>query len=1443
MSDSMYGFIKTRGIVMQGQVASGNISNDNDYRLIVNNDIFAFQRKQNGLYVTKFGIGGDETGVDVPTIPTNDEIVINDDCRIIGNLNIMKNTNSLLFVDLNNSGNIGIGNLNPLHKFSVNGNSYFNGNVISNNILSIESNVDSLESNVNLLQSNFDSLESNVSVLESNVSVLEIDVNALEANVDILQSNVSVLEIDVNALEANVDILQSNVSVLEIDLNALEANVDILQSNVSVLQSNVSVLEIDVNALESNVDILQSNVSVLQSNVSVLQSNVSVLEIDVNALESNVDILQSNVSVLESNVSVLEIDVNALEANVDILQSNVDILQSNVSVLQSNVSVLEIDVNALEANVDILQSNVSVLEIDVNALEANVDILQSNVSILESNVSVLQSNVSVLEIDVNALEANVDILQSNVSVLQSNVSVLEIDVNALEANVDILQSNVSVLESNVSVLEIDVNALEANVDILQSNVSVLESNVSVLEIDVNALEANVELLQNEISIGNLSTLQLLNGNTNVNGNLSIDTTLFVDIIDSKQNSVFISSDQETNSSSTGGLVVAGGIATQNKLHIGSSADSNSTGVNNALFVNGSSYFNQNVYINGNLHTFGDHFIANVSTLEVEDPLLFINSNGDINNQTGHLGFVGYIGNGNSHVSGFYRDQTNGFWHLADTTVMNNKLDNSPETTTFSDLAVHGIYFDKGNSDSGVWEYQDAFITGDNGNMEVFSESNIFIHNNNNSIELNNDILLRGGNVGIGTTSPNGKFKVQSDTGNTSLIDNSCDGTPGFQGISNTQGSVKSFYGSSILTNTACMGTVSNHPTLIGTNNTERIRILTNGNVGIGITSPAAKLDVNGTIKTGNTEIFSLGTNSTFRNINHSYGIIQRDNGETLLNSDNNNPLLFRLNNSNQMGLTSTGLGVKLISPDAKLHVLGGGFSDFSDFRIGTSTNYLGVGVATGGGGSGNTFFQSIGTGTRHILFNPNGGGNMGIGTSSPTAKLDVNGNCRFSGNISFPTLNTRIDAGNGSDLNAFVFDQSRGQIINSTSNLYFNMDTNNDDTSRVIQFASNRNANTGGTTIMTMTEHGNVGIGTTTPTGILHVESGSFTRNIRFTGGGGGVNGYLFTGPIYSAIGTESDHTFGLFANNSTQLWLTGTGNVGIGTSSPTAKLHVSGNSRFSGNTLVNGDIQLDWSNRRLITNFDTNNNYRQGINFDVSARNMRLFTTSGDSGANIIFNTQAGVGNGQVDAFYGTERMRITSDGNVGIGINTPSVQLDCSGSIRGVIIDTSDERIKENIVLSDLDEDMNLVKQINVYEYNYIDKKKYGNITIDGFIAQEINEIYPQAVHKTSDPIPNIMSEGFIKNHYLIFNQGNVSLEIGDALKINNEKVEISNINEIGNVLIDSNSKLEGNVFVYGSYVNDFLSIKKDKLFTMLFGAVKKLIHRVDELETEINLIKNNL
>jgi hypothetical protein len=100
-----------------------------------------------------------------------------------------------------------------------------------------------------------------------------------------------------------------------------------------------------------------------------------------------------------------------------------------------------------------------------------------------------------------------------------------------------------------------------------------------------------------------------------------------------------------------------------------------------------------------------------------------------------------------------------------------------------------------------------------------------------------------GNVGIGTASPTSKLGVSSSGNFADILMKTASVTQGIW--ANESGGV------------GVVGTVTNHPLALYTNNGERVRIDTSGRVGIGLTNPTVSLQVANT--SGNVVVFSNTT--------------------------------------------------------------------------------------------------------------------------------------------------------------------------------------------------------------------------------------------------------------------------------------------------------------------------------------------------------------------------------------------------------------------------------------------------------------------------------------------------------------------------------------------------------------------------------------------------------
>jgi len=253
--------------------------------------------------------------------------------------------------------------------------------------------------------------------------------------------------------------------------------------------------------------------------------------------------------------------------------------------------------------------------------------------------------------------------------------------------------------------------------------------------------------------------------------------------------------------------------------------------------------------------------------------------------------------------------------------------------------------------------------------------------NNYSLGVTNEAMVIDytGKVGIGTTSPGEALHVVTASGAAYLKQ--------YNGTATT-------YLGPDSSNTGLFGTSSAHDTRFITNNTERMRILAAGNVGIGTASPAHPLDVVGS---SHTYIGILaGTNSSaglrLRNDAHDWDLNCRTDDKFAVYSHTSAATRFVID-------TSGNVGIGTETPSEQLHVYEAGTGNAWRGRavFGGQTQVVVAGEYASKGvvGVHNTALNAWGD----LILNyaGGGGGNVGIGTSSPANRLTVIATGNYSG--------------------------------------------------------------------------------------------------------------------------------------------------------------------------------------------------------------------------------------------------------------------------------------------------------------------------------------------------------------------------------------------------------------------------------------------------------------
>jgi hypothetical protein len=413
----------------------------------------------------------------------------------------------------------------------------------------------------------------------------------------------------------------------------------------------------------------------------------------------------------------------------------------------------------------------------------------------------------------------------------------------------------------------------------------------------------------------------------------------------------------------------------------------------------------------------------------------------------------------------------------------------------------------------------------------------------------------GGNVGIGTTGPGSLLHLFSSNPVVRMEDS--DG--GYGTISGNGGH---------LTFSADVGNaVAGTRMAFEVDGSEKVRIDSQGNVGIGTTTPATKLNVNNSAST---------VAGVFKGSNTGAVGIGSQNGAGFLQGYTNDSIVATADLI--LNPTAGNVGIGTTTPGTAFNIYGGStyrgltgslllensipgvqFYDTNDNTGSAITSNAGVLNFYTRNSSG----AFAGTDLKMLI---DGSGNVGIGTTGPSGKLEVaNGNAHVSNSSTNPASSGAV----------------KGLSFGFDANLEHGW----------IQAVRNNGSEKRDLELQPI--GGNVGIGTTSPATLLQVGSGSGSvAPVISANGGLGIDTALrldtnsaekfklgLAANTNSGVsGTVQGDTFlrsggkMLFsANQGTtgHMVINTTGNVGIGTTSPWAKLSVNGNSDLGTSALA----------------------------------------------------------------------------------------------------------------------------------------------------------------------------------------------------------------------------------------------------------------------------------
>ncbi|OON70107.1 hypothetical protein B0919_05040 [Hymenobacter sp. CRA2] len=390
---------------------------------------------------------------------------------------------------------------------------------------------------------------------------------------------------------------------------------------------------------------------------------------------------------------------------------------------------------------------------------------------------------------------------------------------------------------------------------------------------------------------------------------------------------------------------------------------------------------------------------------------------------------------------------------------------------------------------------------------------------------------------------------------------------------------------------------------------------------------------------------------------------------------------------------------------------------------------------------------------------------------------------------------------------------------------------------------------------------GGVGIGTTSPAALLDVNGNQQVRGTLSFGAstrqmlslwnadyGVGVQDgtqYFRSGEAFAWYAGGS-HANGQFdTGGGTQQMVLKNGRLGIGTG-------------FSNAALPNGPLEIRQNSPYMVVHSPGNAWASFGLDAGDGYK-LKLSDGPTPGGANYMTFSGTNVGIGTTNPAYPLDVQRSVTPANFNYGYlngggstgyasnNAGPVSIRATGRVLATEFNaTSDRRLKSIIGLSNAAQDLALLQQLRITDYQMRDRVQYGQRRFKKVIAQEVEEVFPQAVNQHAGFLPDIYAAA-VKvetraDSLLVLTlpaAPAAAAQPGQRLKLISAGGEIVGTVKAatGNTLVVRGARqLAGQqVFVFGLEHADVRTVDYEALAMLNVSATQELARQVAELQKQ--------
>ncbi len=629
----------------------------------------------------------------------------------------------------------------------------------------------------------------------------------------------------------------------------------------------------------------------------------------------------------------------------------------------------------------------------------------------------------------------------------------------------------------------------------------------------------------------------------------------------------------------------------------------------------------------------------------------------------------------------------------------------------------------------------------------------------------NDIYLSPtGNVGMGTIAPDYKLDITGDAvADDFRIRRQNDGSETVHKLLDAGGYIQYF--------NAAGNRGHDFVTNDGNTVESRLRIIGNGRVGIGTSSPSQKLEVNGPVKIGA---------YTLPSIDGSDGQFLKTNGSGSVSWSNDNTLSHWTESSGHIFRDTGNVGIDVSTP-----------GNILDIQVDTTTGTHATGLPL-------YVTDTIGADTNGIEFR-HSNATQGIG---------------FGYNTVYAT---------GTNTNQDLTLKSKGNGV-----LSFKMGE-----WELWRMTGSRLEPTGAITT-------------------VYIGLGAGYFNASFLGGGnvglGDYNSFFnTTGVANTAIGKEAN-----YYNN------TGNSNTAIG------YYALENTKGGDGNTVAGYEAAMEWNpvKSKMVVMGSYAGDDETGSDvllIDNSVTSSHLIQGNfSDKKIQVNGDLVVDFGNLHVKGYFGQGAHWYCYHNNVWPYVEkyyaASNYSIRADHNIRAHAFHAlSDQRIKTNFQRSNNLSDLAILNKIQVTDYKHIDTLSKGSANKKGFIAQQVESVYPEAVKKSRAFVPDIYSFSIAAeqdnntNSLLVSMDVEHKLEKGDVIKFytdseeyRQEVLEIISPVQFRVAAIDDEFV---QLFIFGKEVDDFRSVDYDQVFTLGASAITELSRQNEELKMKNEILRSRL